>query len=290
MSFAWSVVGRALVGFLIVCCGAAMLAPLFGDVSLPAYPDRKAEAVNRIELALQQPVSFRVVDMPLAELIGRLSDKLNITIVLTKKIEDAGVQPDQPVSRDVSNISAEAFLALVLGDLNLTTMVTDEVLKITTVEDAQSPENMVTRIYPVADLLDYYRLPAAEGGGVCADFDPLVDMLTSTLEPDSWQDVGGPAGINGHDNSRTLIVSQRRDIHQKIEGTLTTLRRAKRLQAVSLHSMPIASSALPMGGGSLPVRSRNSPMGGGGSFGAGGGGGGGGISGNFAGGMAGGCF
>lgn len=277
MSYAWSVIGRALVGFLIVCCGAAMLAPLFGEVSLSAYPDREAEAVDRIELALQQPVSFRVVDMPLVELMSRLSDKLNITIVLTKKIEDAGVQADQPVSRDVSNISAEAFLALVLGDLNLTTMVTDEVLKVTTIEDAQSPENMVTRIYPVADLLDYFRLPAAEGGGVCADFDPLIDMLTSTLEPDAWQDVGGPGSINGHDNSRTLIVSQRRDIHQKLAGTLTTLRRAKRLQAVSLHSMPIASSALPTAGGSLPIRSRVSPPGVGG------------FTGN-PGGMSGGCF
>jgi hypothetical protein len=286
MSYAWSVVGRALVGFLIVCCGAAMLAPLFGEVSLSAYPDRQAEAVDRIELALQQPVSFRVVDMPLVEVISRLSDKLNITIVLTKKIEDAGVQPDQPVSRDISDVSAEAFLKLVLGDLNLTTMVTDEVLKITTIEDAQSPENMVTRIYPVADLLDYYRLPAAEGGGVCAEFDPLVDLLTSTLEPDSWQDVGGPASVNGHDNSRTLVVSQRRDVHLKIAGTLTTLRRAKRLQAVSLHSMPLSTnSPLPMAsGGSLPIRSRVSPSGMGGTFGAAGGGGG------FGGGMSGGCF
>lgn len=288
MSYAWSVIGRALVGFLIICCGAAMLAPLFGEVSLSAYPDREVEAADRIELALQQTVSFRVVDMPLQEVISRLADQLQITIVLTKKIEDAGVQPDQPVSRDLSNISAESFLKLLLGDLNLTTMVTDEVLKITTIEDAQSPENMVTQIYPVADLLDYYRLPAAEGSGICADFDPLVNLLTSTLEPDSWQDVGGPAAINGHNNSRTLVITQRRDIHLKIAGTLTTLRRAKRLQAVSLNSLPLASnSPFPTGGGSLPIRSRISPAGGGGSFGAAGGGG---MSGSFGGGMAGGCF
>jgi hypothetical protein len=286
MSYAWSVIGRALVGFLLLCCGAAMLAPLFSEVSLSAVPDREVEAADRIELALQQTVSFRVVDMPLQEVISRLADQLQITIVLTKKIEDAGVQPDQPVSRDLSNISAESFLKLLLGDLNLTTMVTDEVLKITTVEDAQSPENMVTRIYPVADLLDYYRLPAAEVGGVCAEFGPLEDILTSTLEPDSWQDVGGPGSMNGHDNSRTLIVTQRRDIHLKIGGTLTTLRRAKRLQGVSLNSLPLASnSPFPTGGGALPIRSRM-PTGGGGSFGAAGGG----MSGNFGGGMAGGCF
>jgi|GEM_PF-6154932 len=267
MAYAWSVVGRALVGFLLVCFGAALLAPIFGETSLSAWPDREVEAAERIELALKQPVSFRVVDMPLMELMSRLSDKTGITIVLTKKIEDAGVQPDQPVSVDMSNVSVESFLKLVLGNLNLTTMVKDEVLKITTIEDCQSPENMTVRVYPVADLLDYYRQPAGEGGGVYADFDPLIDMLTSTLEPDCWQDVGGPSGITGHENSKTLVVSTRRDIHQQIAGTLTTLRRAKRLQAVSLQSLPISTSALPTGNfaGQLPVRSRGNSNGFGGA-------------------------
>src|SRR5688572_15635430 len=35
------------------------------------------------------------------------------------------------------------------------------------------------------------------GGGVQADFDPLIELITSTIEPDSWQDVGGAGSING---------------------------------------------------------------------------------------------
>ena len=35
------------------------------------------------------------------------------------------------------------------------------------------------------------------GGGVQADFDPLIDLITSTIEPDSWQDVGGPGSVSG---------------------------------------------------------------------------------------------
>lgn len=261
MSQAWSVVARALVGGLIVCVGAALLAPLFGQVSLTSVPDHQAEAVSRIELALQQPVDFRFVDMPLVEVMDKVSEKTGVPIYLTRKIEDAGVQPDQPISVTARGISAESFLRLVLKDIHLTTMVCDESVKITTIEDAQSPENMVMRVYPVADLLDYYRLPASEGGAVVADFDSLMNMITSTIEPDSWQDVGGPGGIIGHENSRTLVVTQRRDIHEKLAGTLNTVRQAKRLQAVS-YSLPVASaSALPMSGGlsALPVRSRNVP-------------------------------
>ncbi|WP_425615386.1 DUF1598 domain-containing protein [Anatilimnocola sp. NA78] len=37
------------------------------------------------------------------------------------------------------------------------------------------------------------------GGGVQADFDPLIELITSTIEPDSWQDVGGPGSVSGFD-------------------------------------------------------------------------------------------
>lgn len=33
------------------------------------------------------------------------------------------------------------------------------------------------------------------GGGVQADFDPLIDLITTTLAPESWTDVGGPGAI-----------------------------------------------------------------------------------------------
>ena len=33
------------------------------------------------------------------------------------------------------------------------------------------------------------------GGGVVADFDSLIDLITTTIDPDSWDDVGGPGSI-----------------------------------------------------------------------------------------------
>ena len=33
------------------------------------------------------------------------------------------------------------------------------------------------------------------GGGSQADFDSLIDLIMSTIEPDSWADVGGPGSI-----------------------------------------------------------------------------------------------
>src|SRR5439155_25329260 len=36
----------------------------------------------------------------------------------------------------------------------------------------------------------------ARGGGSMADFDALIELITSTLKPDSWDDVGGPGAID----------------------------------------------------------------------------------------------
>ena len=39
--------------------------------------------------------------------------------------------------------------------------------------------------------------PGARGGGAQADFDPLIELITSTISPTSWDEVGGPGSIDG---------------------------------------------------------------------------------------------
>lgn len=50
--------------------------------------------------------------------------------------------------------------------------------------------------------LDGFTTPStgaegALGGGVGADFDSLIELITSTIAPDSWEEVGGPGAIDG---------------------------------------------------------------------------------------------
>jgi hypothetical protein len=40
-------------------------------------------------------------------------------------------------------------------------------------------------------------VPRVGGGGVIADFDTLIDLVTSTIAPDSWTDNGGTGSISG---------------------------------------------------------------------------------------------
>jgi general secretion pathway protein D len=72
--------------------------------------------------------------------------------------------------------------------------------------------------------------PGGLGGGVTADFDPLIELITTTIAPQSWDEVGGPGSISGFDTNLSLVVSQTQDVHEKIADLLEQLRRLQDLQ------------------------------------------------------------
>src|SRR6185503_2508619 len=72
--------------------------------------------------------------------------------------------------------------------------------------------------------------PGGLGGGVVADFDSLIDLITLTISPQSWDDVGGPGSVEGFDTNLSLVVSQTQDVHEQIADLLDQLRRLQDLQ------------------------------------------------------------
>jgi hypothetical protein len=101
---------------------------------------------------------------------------------------------------------------------------------------------MDTRVYPVRDLV-LRHMPNAtkDSQSYAADYEPLIDVITTTIAPESWTDVGGPGSIREFDNSAALIVSQTRRVHRELERLLATLRRVKEFQGVT--SVPLSSTA-----------------------------------------------
>ena len=72
--------------------------------------------------------------------------------------------------------------------------------------------------------------PGGMGGGVQADFDSLIDLITTTIAPESWVDVGGPGSIQEFATNLSLVVSQTQDVHEQIADLLEQLRRLQDLQ------------------------------------------------------------
>jgi len=72
--------------------------------------------------------------------------------------------------------------------------------------------------------------PGGLGGGPVADFDTLIDLITSTIAPTTWDTVGGPGSVAGFDTNLSLVVSQTQEIHEEIVDLLEQLRRLQDLQ------------------------------------------------------------
>ena len=72
--------------------------------------------------------------------------------------------------------------------------------------------------------------PGGLGGGAQADFDTLIELITSTIAPQTWDDVGGPGSIAGFDTNLSLVVSQTQEVHEQIADLLDQLRRLQDLQ------------------------------------------------------------
>jgi hypothetical protein len=211
------------------------------QVSLPIRNEASAIAEDRVEAALTQQVSFTFSDLPFKDAIQAIQRKTGLPIVLaTKKVEEASISLETPVTVSLSDLTLEAFLRNFLSDLGLAFIVKDEVLQITTPEDSGS--QLDSRIYPVLDLVAR-RTPVDESSAVVtsrtaggrmgiADYESLMDVITTTIDPDSWEDVGGPGTIVEFDNAGVLIISQTRDVHRKIGPLLNTLRHVKGQQGL----------------------------------------------------------
>jgi len=63
-----------------------------------------------------------------------------------------------------------------------------------------------------------------------ADFDSLIDLIVTTVAPDTWDEVGGPGSIAPFETNLSLVVSQTQEVHDQLVDLLEQLRRMQDLQ------------------------------------------------------------
>jgi general secretion pathway protein D len=72
--------------------------------------------------------------------------------------------------------------------------------------------------------------PGGMGGAGMADFDTLIDLITTVVAPTTWEEVGGPGSIAPFEPNLSLVVSQTQEVHEQIADLLEQLRRIQDLQ------------------------------------------------------------
>ena len=141
-----------------------------------------------------------------------------------KALEDAGIGTDTPVTRTIEGVSLRSALHLMLHDLGLTYVIADDVLLITTPDEANN--RLMTRVYEVGDLVSCRD----EKGRLWQDFGSLIEMVTTVIQPTTWDEVGGPGSIKEglFAHSKILVVSQTADVHEELARLLEDVRKVAR--------------------------------------------------------------
>jgi general secretion pathway protein D len=278
--------------------------------------DRQQEMSNRKspeELRLQHAVRSTKVDVrfanrPLREVLALLGAQAGVNIHLDERgLITEGVTSDTPVTINLTQpISLRSALHLILQDHNLSYVIQDEVIRVTSEElrDQQVSHKtyyVADLVIPIPNFVPSYNIglpgaiaaahnalgyggqiptsgsmpltmashrgagatnpltgnsrslanvgsnslmgtsssrsprpngfgPNGAGGGPQADFDSLIELITTTIAPTTWDEVGGPGSVSGFETNLSLVVSQTQEVHEQIADLLEQLRRLQDLQ------------------------------------------------------------
>ena len=194
------------------------------QLPLPAPPrslmkqfmENSQKAEIAIWKALAEPSEADFVDTPLRDLVAYWQQRHKIPICVDRKALE-GVE-DRPITIHGKATSFRAILEQVLDELDLGWMIRHESLWITTRERAD--EFLVTRVYAVDHLVSDSADADAE-----RELEKLMEVITETIRPQSWSDVGGPGTIKPLvlRGKKRLVIEQSWPVHLEISEFLEEL-------------------------------------------------------------------
>lgn len=180
-----------------------------------------AAAVARIERALAAPLhstGLEFTDQPLKEVLMQLQEEYNIPIQLNAgELESAAIGTDSPVTISLHNISLKSALKLLLEPHQLTYIIRDEVLMVTTQEAAD--KQLVTCVYNVQGLIDESDPKSMNS---------LIDAIERCVASDTWADISDKGVADAMPiKPGLLVVSQTPAVQDEVRGLLMKIRKVR---------------------------------------------------------------
>lgn len=200
-------------------------------------PDRTEQILKILESDLtSHGLDFQ--DTSLEEVITFLRDEYSIEIQIDATgLDELGIGPDEPVTVNVCNMKLGAALRFMLKPLELTHVIQDGVLIITSEDEAFTMLSIA--VYPVEDLL-----------ADKPDWEALVDTIVATVESDTWaKNGGGEAEIRPYPQRSALVICQTTQVHKQIAALLAALRECRANPNAKPYPAPKRSGGSGGGGG-----------------------------------------
>jgi RNA polymerase sigma factor (sigma-70 family) len=175
----------------------------------PGALRRRSSVERKIEATLNEHTSLEFIDTPLSDAVSFIADRHWITILIDKQaLDEAGASTDTPINLTLSGITLHSALNNMLKPLDLTYVIEDDVMKITSQHAAQ--ERKEIRVYPVQDL-------------IAAGFEPAA--LKRIIEQGTKGNVEPLPGF--------LVIKGSQQMHRKTAELLKQLHQAARLSRLS---------------------------------------------------------
>lgn len=173
-------------------------------------------AVGKIKQALNQPLvsaGFDFTDTPLEEVASQLSEDYNVPVHLdVPALDNAGLGPDERVNIKVRGVSLKSALRLMLKQLQMTYIIANETLILTTPEEAEADLQLC--VYDVGDLI----------GDKGQALNTLMEAIISCVATNTWAENGGGEAEIRPLPPRFLVISQTQAVHDEIGDLLKTIR------------------------------------------------------------------
>jgi hypothetical protein len=201
----------------------------------PCQPKNKAKAT---EERLRSPTSLDITDAPLRQVLDDLRTAKGLNIVVDSlAVRAEGVDLNSALTIKLEDVATRTALELALRQVRLTYKVIDDGVILVTTETHSAGGKLVTRTYPVGDLLYAEDAVALRKALEQRSFkkneigptpeDALIKLITRCIKCESWAEAGGPGTIDYFPLAAALVINQSPDVHERIGQLLQELRRSQ---------------------------------------------------------------
>jgi len=210
--------------------------PTDGDVEFPK--DFKERTKNRgrgnpltskekaILKALDTPITVSFKDSRFQDIIDYLSTLINQPILLDNAaLEEAKITYETPVTVKVKGVTVRTLLRKILGDFGLAYMIKEQTIQVTSALKAR--ETMITRSYHIGDIVDTGGLdsirfgnPGIQAATIVQNVNAIIDLIQTSVDPDSWKKNGGQGTIVFHPGTMSLVIRNSAEVHSMLSGGL----------------------------------------------------------------------
>jgi hypothetical protein len=193
---------------------------------------RLTDKERTILKALNTVVSLKFKDTKFDEVIDQIANAIKQPILIDKAaLAEAQVNYDTPVTEQTPAISARTLLRKILGEFNLTYVIKDEAIQVTSAQKAK--DLMIVRTYYIGDLLSngwtgtFFGFPTglefplqlgATPLQIAQEAKQLSDVIVASIDPMSWKEHGGLGTITFNPPTSSLIIKQSAEVHALLTG------------------------------------------------------------------------